>query len=199
MDMGSNELWAFGLGLMTKAALSLMSLSFGWMGYRLFMNDKLKGGATFEANGDAIGTGGGKGAVKIGRGGPGLLFALFGMLMFAVSALRNATIETRVGTAPPRPESPLESPSPSRPEVRTATEDRPKTPPSNEVSVGPVGGTPPGDGVPVHPPDPSFPPLPVDWPAYYDFYRNITAENKDPDPDLAQVTHENPAGGSTVQ
>jgi hypothetical protein len=81
-------------GFLEKAVWAVASVAFGYMGYKLFMHDKLKGGAEVSLRGQ--GQAGEKsrlnGVFRMGRGGPGLIFALLGTVSFAVAVFKSIPV-----------------------------------------------------------------------------------------------------------
>jgi len=87
--------------LVQRVVFSAIGLASIYMGYRLFMADKLRGGAQvdgdFESRTESAGSGNLK--ISLGRGGPGLLFALFGMAIALAAVLKPMSVEAQDGGA----------------------------------------------------------------------------------------------------
>ena len=83
--------------LVQRVVFSAIGLASIYMGYRLFMADKLRGGAQLDGDIEqrAGAAGSGKVKISVGRGGPGLLFALFGMSIALAAVLKPMSVEAQ--------------------------------------------------------------------------------------------------------
>ena len=76
------------LGVGYKITCLLVGLAFGYMGYRLFLADKLKSAGNLEVQHE-------KWKVKLGRAAPGTFFSLFGAAIIVVTVYRGIEYEQK--------------------------------------------------------------------------------------------------------
>jgi hypothetical protein len=128
---------AFALAAFVKVAMIAAGVVCVFMGFRLFTQGITRGGAKIGMSGEA---GGWKAAVAMDRGGPGLIFALFGLIISV------AAIFKEVAASVPIPSGPLPPGSAQGTGISAATlvvqNDRPDDPVA--VAIKPsVPGPPP--------------------------------------------------------
>ena len=83
----------FGLIVLYKIICLFVGLAFAYMGYRLFLENKIKKAGSLEASGNGSN-------IKITDAAPGVFFSLFGTVLIVFSILKGVSYinETPVGT-----------------------------------------------------------------------------------------------------
>lgn len=82
------------LGVLYKITCILVGLAFGYMGYRLFLADKVKAAGDVQFEHEKL-------KVKIGRAAPGTFFSLCGALIIAFTISRGIEFEQKTSHPPP--------------------------------------------------------------------------------------------------
>jgi hypothetical protein len=72
----------FGLIVLYKIIGILAGLAFAYMGYRLFLEDKIKTAGTIETGGNGY-------KLKVTNAAPGIFFSLFGTVVIVFSVMKN--------------------------------------------------------------------------------------------------------------
>jgi hypothetical protein len=114
------------IAVLLKSVAFFVGLACIWMGYRLFAKGVFEGGAGIKLDGEAAdGVTGGqiKTVLSMERGGPGLAFALFGMVIVAIAMLRPIPVKIEVN---PAPHSPAGNATQEAPELKSQTQNIPK-------------------------------------------------------------------------
>ncbi len=87
MSSGINiDLWAIGIVAVYKVACLLVGLTFGYMGYRLFLAGFERSAGDLEAKASV-------GMLKLSGAAPGTFFALFGAAVIATTIVQGFDID----------------------------------------------------------------------------------------------------------
>lgn len=89
--------YAFALAACVKVAMIAAGILCVFMGFRLFTQGITNGGAKLGMSGEA---GGWKAAVAMDRGGPGLIFALFGLIISVAAIFKNVAASVPIPGPP---------------------------------------------------------------------------------------------------
>ena len=78
----------FGMLILYKICVLLVGLLFAWMGFRLFLADKVAAAGDFSASNSSY-------AISLKGGAPGVFFCLFGTILICISVFKG--VEAREG------------------------------------------------------------------------------------------------------
>jgi hypothetical protein len=87
----SEAVTVFGLGILYRICILLVGLLFAYMGFRLFMADKVGAAGDFEASNGSY-------ALSLKGGAPGVFFCLFGTILIFTSILKGVEYDNTKGS-----------------------------------------------------------------------------------------------------